>query len=218
MRSTVLAVLFASLGIAAVVYTAGVPDDGTPVATTTVRAAENVENEDPKPDGPPPLVVDKNTPLLLEDPPEVDPLAVPLGPVADNMACFVCHTNYEEEEFADAHAKANVGCMECHGKSLAHRNDEDNITPPDTMFPPEKIQANCEKCHEEHDVPAVDVIARWQERCPTKTEPQEIGCMDCHGYHRLTRRTVRWNKLTGELLVGQSEEGETGTEGTGADQ
>jgi hypothetical protein len=215
MRSTVLAVLFASLGIAAVVYTAGGPGDGGLIVTTTARAAEN---EDQKSGGPPPLVIDRGAPLLLEDPPEVDPLAVPLGPVADNTACFVCHTNYEEEEFADAHAKANVGCMECHGKSLAHRDDEDNITPPDTMYPPENIQANCEKCHDEHDVAPVDVITRWQERCASKTDPKEIGCMDCHGYHRLNHRTVRWDKLTGELLGRETKEGEAGAEGAGADQ
>jgi len=204
MRSTVLVVLFASLGFAAVVYTAVGLGEGGLVVTSTAQAAEN---EDQKPKGPPPLVVDKGSPLLLDEPPEVDPLAVPLGPVADNSACFVCHANYEEEEFAHAHAKANVSCMECHGKSLAHRDDEDNVTPPDTMFPPEKIEANCEKCHDEHDVAAVDVIARWQQCCASKTNPEEIGCMDCHGKHRLNHRTVRWNKRTGELIVRETAEG-----------
>jgi hypothetical protein len=52
-------------------------------------------------------------------------------------------------------------------------------------------------------VAAREVLARWRERCPEKTEIKSIVCTDCHGYHRLARRTVRWNKKTGELLLRQ---------------
>lgn len=196
MKYGVWIVLFASLVVAAVVYTAG--DSGDRCLTTTAQAAEKTSE---KPGGPPPLVVDRGAPLLLEEPPEKDPLDVPIGPVADNLACYCCHINYEEETFVVQHAKADVGCVECHGDSLDHRNDEDNITPPDVMFPPEKIAANCAECHKEHDAPAVDVIVRWQERCPAITDPKTILCTDCHGEHRLKLRTIRWNKKTGELIV-----------------
>jgi len=151
-----------------------------------------------KPGAPPPLVVDKNAPLLLEEPKAPPPK--PKGIVADNTACFVCHTNYEEEELVLIHAKENVACVKCHGQSLDHRNDEDNITPPDKMYPLEKIDSACQECHEQHDAPAVKVLARWQERCPKKTDPKSIVCTDCHGMHRLTRRTVQWDKRTGKLM------------------
>lgn len=156
--------------------------------------------------GLPPLVIDKGAPLLLDAPPEEDPLDVPQGPLANNTACFVCHTNYEEEPFAVEHAKVNVGCVKCHGESFAHRDDEDNITPPDTMYGPEKIESNCRKCHDVHDAPAAEVIARWQQRCPAKTNPKEIVCTDCHGQHRLKVRTVWWDKKTRKLIIRKEDE------------
>ena len=122
------------------------------------------------------------------------------GPVADNQACFVCHANYDEEEMADQHAKANVACTECHGQSAAHRNDENNITPPDRMYPLAAIDPGCVKCHETHDAPARKVIARSQERSLTQKDPKELVCTDCHGDHRLKYRTVRWEKQTGKLI------------------
>jgi hypothetical protein len=147
--------------------------------------------------GPPPLRVDRSAPLLLNEPGGAK--GPPPGPVADNLACYCCHGNYKEEPFVQTHAKANVGCVKCHGASNAHRNDEHNITPPDVMFPPERIAEGCQPCHATHDVSAVKLIARWQEQCP-KTDPAKIVCTDCHGRHRLTSRKVRWDKKTGEQL------------------
>ena len=49
------------------------------------------------------------------------------------------------------HAKENVGCAKCHGVSLAHRNDEDNVTAPDKMYAPARIDNACRQCHEDHD-------------------------------------------------------------------
>ncbi len=121
--------------------------------------------------------------------------------LADNSACYVCHGNYQEEPFALWHAKEDVGCADCHGESHDHRNDEDNITPPDTMFAAADIAGVCANCHETHDAPAVEVIARWKERCPAKTDPKKLVCTDCHGQHRLKFRTVWWNKKTGELII-----------------
>jgi len=150
---------------------------------------------------PPPLVVNKDAPLLLEDAPAEKPKDEE-EVKADNSACYVCHTNYQTEEFVQWHAKEDVGCIDCHGKSYAHRNDEDNITPPDKMYAPEDMEKKCcAECHDEHNAPAAEVIARWQERCPAKTDPKAIVCTDCHGEHRLAFRTVWWNKKTGELII-----------------
>jgi len=203
MKHTVCAILFTSLGIAVVITIANLTGEGNSPWPASVQAAEE---EGEKPSGPPPLVIDKSAPLLLEDPPEVDSFDVPKGPLADNTACYCCHANYEKEPFVVCHAEANVACVKCHGQSYDHRNDEDNITPPDRMYPAEAIEKNCKDCHDKHDAKAVDVVARWQQRCSTKTDPSTIVCTDCHGQHRLKVRTVRWNKKNGKLIIHQKEE------------
>ena len=151
----------------------------------------------------PPLKVDRSAPLLLLDEPAEKPeLKSPHGgPVADNSACYVCHGNYDGEELVVAHGKEGTGCIDCHGESIEHRNDEDNITPPDQMYALEDVDSMCADCHDMHDAPARKVIERWQERCPAKTDPKEIVCTDCHFQHRLPFRTVWWDKETGELVV-----------------
>lgn len=161
-------------------------------------------DEKPRPAVPPPLKVDKTAPLLLDEPPKKEKPQTAGPAAANNSACHVCHTNYQEEQLALSHARADIGCVKCHGQSIAHRNDEANITPPDTMYAPGKIDVACRACHRTHDVPAAKVIARWQERCPGRSDVKSIVCTDCHGTHRLKLRTVRWNKDTGKLLSSDS--------------
>jgi len=145
-------------------------------------------------DGPPPLKIDKSAPLLLDQ-----PRARRQKAFAQNEACYVCHENYREESFADYHARAEVGCIKCHGESIAHRGDESNLTPPDIMFPPEEIEKNCKTCHDTHDAPAAKVIALWLEKCQQRVSPKELLCTDCHGEHRMAVRTILWDKRTGKL-------------------
>lgn len=123
-------------------------------------------------------------PLLLMDKGDsIEDYAPPDGPVADNSRCYVCHINYEDEALAFVHAQANIGCEQCHGSSDAHCSDEDNITPPDIMYPAEKINSSCKGCH------------------PTaKLGGSKKYCTDCHGEHRLSYRTRKWDKATGELI------------------
>jgi len=144
---------------------------------------------------------------LPEAPKETEKLKV------DNFSCYVCHGNYEGEELVVSHGKEAIGCIDCHGESYAHRNDEDNVTPPDKMYPPETIDKMCAECHEEHVASARDVIERWRERCPEKTNPNEIVCTDCHYQHRLERRVVVWHKRTGEVIPRGKKEKEKGKEG-----
>ena len=132
--------------------------------------------------------------------------------LAENQPCFVCHVNYQEEVLASGHAKGGISCVKCHGDSFAHRNDENNTTPPDIMVPAEGIEPLCVTCHMMHDVPAAKVIARWQERCPDKQDPLTIVCTDCHGQHRLKVRTVQWDKKTRTLLPTKPEPAETDSE------
>jgi predicted CXXCH cytochrome family protein len=154
--------------------------------------------------GAPPLDISK---YLDEKLPEAPKDKVKLK--VDNFACYVCHGNYDGEELVVSHGVEAIGCIDCHGKSYEHRNDEDNITPPDKMYPLESVDKMCGDCHDMHDAPARKVLEKWQERCPEKTNPKEIFCTDCHYQHRLERRTVRWNKKTGELIFQEKTEDES---------
>jgi len=159
------------------------------------------DGDSPKPAALPRLKVDKKAAPLLGDAPKK---AVPKSgakPHADNTACYVCHGNYQDEPLAQWHAAANVGCITCHGVSTAHRNDEDHRTPPDIMYAAADIDRACGKCHATHDAPAKKVLARWQEKCPAKTNPGDVVCTDCHVEHRLKFRSYWWDKKTGKFIT-----------------
>jgi hypothetical protein len=145
-----------------------------------------------------PLVVDAEAPLLLDEPAEQG--SGGSADAADNSPCFVCHANYRQEALAVRHAESKMGCVACHGDSFAHRNDENNTTPPEKMFARDAVEAACGKCHTTHDVAPREVIARFRKRGLEAADIGTIVCTDCHGDHRLKVRTVQWNKKTGELL------------------
>jgi hypothetical protein len=176
------------------------PVDDDNSAAIEKEAESETESATENSGGLPPLVIDSSEPLLLDEPDEEAIAAANTEAGKKNAACFVCHTNYRTEFLVSRHAKANVSCHNCHGESLAHQNDENNITPPETLYPAEKIGPLCLKCHETHDVSAREVIARWKERGLEKTDPDKIVCTDCHGDHRMKVRTVIWDKRTGKLL------------------
>lgn len=116
------------------------------------------------------------------------------------VMCNDCHMGYIDEPLAHAHAKAGMSCDSCHGKSRAHYSDESNTTPPDKMYPADKINPFCQGCHHSHDVPAGKVVALWMKRNSDKTNPDKIVCTDCHGEHRMKVRTIIWDKETGKRL------------------
>ena len=112
------------------------------------------------------------------EPAEIDPL----GP---NAACYVCHTTFVHEELSKQHLVEQIGCIKCHGLSDKHANDENiGATPPDVTYKRGQIDAACTiECHEEHDVPAKDVLARFLERKLPHSPPPV--CTECHGTHRI---------------------------------
>jgi hypothetical protein len=116
------------------------------------------------------------------------------------VMCNDCHMGYIGEPLALAHAKAGMSCDSCHGKSRAHYSDESNTTPPDQMYPTDKINPFCQGCHHSHDVPPDKVVALWMERNYDKTNLDKIVCTDCHGEHRMKVRTIIWDKKTGKRL------------------
>jgi len=117
--------------------------------------------------------------------------------VADNSRCFVCHINYQEEKMVVKHAAKNVGCERCHGSSDDHCNDENNVTAPDKFYAREDVNALCFGCHDPKNMNPVihkNIIAGTFER---------KYCTDCHGDHRLPRRSRHWDKKTRQVKMVQ---------------
>jgi len=143
-------------------------------------------------------VAKKAGPLLLEDPPATKALPPPKGPVADNSRCHVCHVNFEDEEMTVVHARANIGCMKCHGQSDEHCGDEGNVTPPTTLYAKSDVDKSCKVCHPPLDEKIVE-DARYCLFIPDEKDPKKV-CTECHGKHQMARRTVRWDTVTRKLL------------------
>ena len=141
-----------------------------------------------------PLLLEEK-PLLLEEPPLLLDEDEETGPMADNSRCHVCHINYDDEVLAITHARANINCEQCHGSSDAHCGDEDNITPPDIMYPAVKIRPFCMGCH-----PKEKIDIAVHKSIMAKTDAEESICTNCHGEHRLGYRTRKWDKSTGKLI------------------
>ena len=138
----------------------------------------------------------EDEPLLLEDEPLL--LEDSIGEstsgwsASDNSRCHVCHMNYVSEDIAVVHARAGIGCADCHGQSDAHIDDESwasggNGTAPEIMYLPEAINPLCMGCHPEdklNAIPHKDALAG--------KIPGTKYCTDCHGDHRLVRRKCKW--------------------------
>ncbi len=127
-----------------------------------------------------------------------------------NPFCKACHLDFDEDELALDHELAGIGCERCHGESLRHRSDEGNITPPQLMYPKERINPTCMMCHPRHEIRHVEdhqpILETGLSIFESEEPSEEAGhtaryCTDCHGPdHRMQVRTVRWNKATGEIL------------------
>ena len=150
------------------------------VSVILVSCKEQVRQEPPLQ---PAEQVDEEPLLLLDEAPAGEQSGTSVGPVADNSRCYVCHVNYQEDDLTSIHAKADIGCERCHGASDAHCSDEDNITPPDIMYPAEKINSFCKSCHPKAQLGG-----------------GKKYCTECHGEHRLSHRTRKWDKATGKLI------------------
>jgi len=128
------------------------------------------------------------------DKPDTNPPPEP----ADNSYCYVCHAPYEQEELSKEHQPVGVGCETCHGISEKHSGDEDGLTPPEIMFPRDKIAASClAKCHRKQDL----IDSGNHDELFVAAKKTDKTCTDCHAEkHRLKVRTRIWDKATGKLL------------------
>jgi hypothetical protein len=126
-----------------------------------------------------------------------------------NPFCKACHLDFDEEELALNHEVFGIGCERCHGESLRHRSDEANITPPEIMYPKERINPSCMSCHPRQDIqdtkdhqPILEAgLSTFEEATPVGKDAKKY-CTDCHGSkHRVMRvRATHWDKATGALL------------------
>lgn len=114
---------------------------------------------------------------------------------ADNSECLICHMDFGAEEISAKHEKAGVGCTNCHGDSLAHGDDELNITPPDRLFGRAEIVPFCKGCHPAHVKGAVyeDFVKQWHSRRRPNGRMilDDSVCTDCHGNHAILRPDQR---------------------------
>ena len=113
-------------------------------------------------------------------------------PLGANAGCYVCHMTFVNEELATVHLAAKIGCIQCHGASAAHANDENvGATPPDAVIERDQINDHCRACHETHDVAPELMIARWKERQearkPFERPTLPVICTDCHGDHTIAK-------------------------------
>jgi hypothetical protein len=110
----------------------------------------------------------------------------PTDALGGNAACYVCHIPFVKEELAKTHLAARVTCIQCHGPSAKHANDEHiGATKPDVTYTRDRIDPACVKCHERHDVPARAIVERFRARkLPADRAPT---CTECHGTHRIDR-------------------------------
>lgn len=116
-------------------------------------------------------------------PPDAAPEEDVLDPMGPNGACYVCHMTFLREDLAKAHLKAKVTCIQCHGLSAGHANDENiGATKPDRIYERGQVSDSCRECHTTHDAPPEKVIQLWLDRKLTEAPPV---CTDCHGAHRL---------------------------------
>ena len=131
--------------------------------------------------------------------PKRTPAEKPEYEIADNSYCGVCHNNFLDEPFALQHKAAGVGCTACHGDSEGHADDEEHLTPPETIYPKAKINASCtaSECHTEEKVKAQIGHRPFY----AEASPDRAYCTDCHGMHFIEdRKHSRWDKNTRKLI------------------
>lgn len=118
--------------------------------------------------------------------------------VKSNDQCYVCHIPFSEEALALVHAKAEVWCIRCHGRSAGHMQDENiGATPPDIAYKKHQVDRMCAECHKPKKHPTVAPDLRAARLGEGSKAQQEIKgrrvkvtgvCTDCHGRHWIPPR------------------------------
>ena len=114
---------------------------------------------------------------------------------ADNSECLICHMDFKAELISARHERERIRCTDCHGPSLAHGDDEMNITPPDKLFGRAEVVPFCKTCHRSHKKGKAydDFVKKWHSRRRPNGRMilDDSVCTDCHGNHAVLRPDQR---------------------------
>jgi hypothetical protein len=113
----------------------------------------------------------------------------------ENAECLICHMDFKDEELSVKHDEVGIGCISCHGHSLAHGDDELNIAPPDKLYGRVEIVPFCKGCHPTHVEGKAydDFLEKWHSRRRPNGRMilDDSVCTDCHGNHAVLRPDQR---------------------------
>lgn len=142
----------------------------------------------------------------------------------DNSFCFVCHQGLSKESITTDHSDEGVLCVDCHGPSTLHMEDEMLMTKPDVLYGRNEVERLCRKCHGPHEDPVKVEAFReeWygRDRSNGRVVNMRSICTDCHGEHNLAGKVenrthsseaheAEWRDLLdGSDLTGWRMEGE----------
>ena len=122
---------------------------------------------------------------------------------ADNNFCLVCHELLADELITKVHAQQNVLCVDCHGPSTLHMEDEMLMTRPDVLYGRTEVEPLCRHCHGPHKTPTqVEAFReKWYGRdLPNgRVVSSQSICTDCHGTHNLAGKTEPKKKAGANL-------------------
>jgi len=110
----------------------------------------------------------------------------------DNSFCLVCHEGLAEELITKVHVEKDVLCVDCHGPSTFHMEDEMLMTEPDIIFGRAEVAAFCRNCHGPHKNPTKVEEFReamyGRDRANGRVVNFHSICTDCHGTHNIAGR------------------------------
>lgn len=155
----------------------GSPDQQTNRPALEAPAADHAVSD---PDDPPADIEATAEEVLAEMSPEWRALlAEAEAHQAGDMGqgCAGCHVDVSDRWVGTRHDLADIGCIECHGPSEGHVQDENNEVLPDEIFARADMDRLCAACHRcEHAAAARDRPDLSITRAPPV-------CTDCHPAH-----------------------------------
>ena len=107
----------------------------------------------------------------------------------DNGFCYVCHEDLQDELISVSHEKKEILCVDCHGASSLHMEDEMLMTKPDYLHGRDEVEPFCKGCHARHE--DQDKVEEFREKWLGRDRPNgrvvssASICTDCHGLHNI---------------------------------
>jgi len=131
--------------------------------------------------------------VCAAQPDKKTPTVAKARPPADNKACYVCHLTLKTEHVTTIHLAEDIGCVDCHGPSRDHMQDEMLMTTPDLLHGRREVDHMCGECHEDPHEEVQDEVTRFRDKWRGKERPNGRAvsatsiCTDCHGTHNIDK-------------------------------